>query len=215
MKNIVICHDSGLSSIESQAVNMAAARLANMVPNRVLNYGSQAYVADSSAPYSSPDWYIRSALRLGDQIYAGSLLQLLIDEPYQRASPHIDLFVASHDLTDVHDGQWLNYCFGSAQVEWGVDVQSVYRFRSVRDTALRQGLIVWVILHEVGHLLGMAADQRRSNTEYKLGLHCTNRGCVMQQSMSLTEAINHVRDAGGEPRYCPQCLQDMQNHGAY
>src|SRR5690606_16921569 len=105
-----------------------------------------------------------------------------------------------------------NFVFGLAAHYDGVTVQSVFRFRSLSSVAERQSCIRRVLLHELGHILGMAADPQRINTIEALGNHCTVPGCTMRQGMSVLEWRRWALEEDQlYQRFCSLCLHDMQN----
>ncbi|MCQ2570910.1 MAG: hypothetical protein MJ154_01530 [Candidatus Saccharibacteria bacterium] len=130
-------------------------------------------------------------------------------EPWQDANPHIDMILVSDDLTAEHNGDWLNFCFGLTCGRFVAN--SVHRYKSLND--LERFLAVKaVVLHEIGHVLGAAADLNRSHTEEKIGPHCTNPNCVMRQGLNLATWVKHARECNSHGSwYCPQCLADIKN----
>ena len=203
---IYICYDSGLDFFEQAAVNDAARELKRILPDReIINFGSRAW---SEGEYSSADWYVRNARRLSfgvnEQLDAHHITNLLMEEPWQKDDPHIDVLVTAKDLSV----KGFNFCFGATVGRFTVN--SVRRYRSLRydDRRLVIKSLIW---HELGHVLGAAGDQGRVNTECKIGQHCLNRGCVMRQGMNLSEAVRIARDAAAAHQiYCPQCLADIK-----
>lgn len=205
MLPIYVMYDSGLDVFERYCIEDAMREFASEFPQRkVVIYGAQAW---SSGDYSSADWYIQKAAKIlrpnrNMQLNANSLLDLLIKEPWQK-NPHIDVLFTSRDLS----APGLNFCFGMAIGRY--TVQSVFRYRRLHaeDRRLAIKAVVW---HELGHALGCAANLHRSNTEDRLGPHCTNYGCVMRQGMDLGEWMKHAREMKSLGRiYCPQCRADL------
>lgn len=209
MLPIYVMWDSGLDALEEQAINDALEEQVCMFPNLdIYVYGSEDWSPNSD--YSSADWYVLHANSVmgleGEwQINADHLLDLIASEPWQ-ANPHIDVMVTSWDLTAFDRGRQMNFVFGEANGR--ITVQSVARFRVLAEVD-RYLAIKAVIHHELGHIFGLAADPWRSNTEYNIGPHCTNHGCIMRQGLSVSEWAAHAREAYGRGQiYCPQCLAD-------
>lgn len=69
-----------------------------------------------------------------------------------------------------------------------------------------------LIRHELGHMFG-APSEERANTEQSLGLHCLNHLCVMQQKLTLAEAVRYAEQRArmNAGTYCGQCEQDIQD----
>ncbi len=72
-----------------------------------------------------------------------------------------------------------------------------------------------LIRHELGHMFGAPSTQR-SNTYELGGLHCSNDLCVMQQKMSVDEAIKYSQERArlNAETYCPQCQLDIKQKPA-
>lgn len=211
MLPINVMYDSGIDELEAAAIRAALNELLELFPSLTIrDYGKEAW---DEGRYSSADWYIRKTPRVRGndgslQLDADRLLDLITNEPWQSQEPHIDVALTSLDIT-AHDGdQQLNFVFGIANGR--VTVQSVYRYRGLPDGD-RYLAVKTVVLHELGHVLGAAADLNRSNTEYVLGPHCTNKGCAMRQGLSVPIWVAHARDIFQAQRlYCPQCLADIR-----
>ena len=208
MLPIYVMYDSSLDDFEIRCIKEAMWEFVSLFPERkVVIYGSRAW---SRGDYSSADWYAQNAKRVIKkgwkwvQYDAQSLLELMMNEPWQRNNPHIDMMFVSHDLT----ARNLNFCFGMTMGRY--TVQSVFRYRDLKEDD-RWLAVKAVALHELGHVFGCAANPHRSNTEIKLGRHCTNPACIMQQGMNKTEWVKHARDAYSLGRvYCPQCMEDIR-----
>lgn len=210
---INVMWDSGVDALEERAIvdGLVGALSCIGARREVRIFGSKAW---SEGSYSSADWYVSHTRRLrrsdgNVQLDADRLLDLLAGEPYQKAEPHIDVMFVSQDLTARDGEQYLSFVFGIASGR--LTVQSVARYRDVTNQFERMMAIRMVIQHELGHVFGMAADLRRSNTEYDLGPHCTNRGCVMRQALTVYDWIRHAQDSQQAGMvYCPQCLADAK-----
>ena len=209
MLPIKVMYDSGIDKVESEAILDALQELVSIFPDWEIElYGANPWCRGE---FSSADWYVQNAQavpRLDHyQLDAGSLLWLLEGEPWQEAEPHIDVMLTSLDLAALNDdGSYLNFVFGMADGRF--TVQSAARFRELPD-ADRYLAVKMLIQHELGHIVGMAADLTRPNTVNNLGPHCTNFGCVMRQGLSVPVWAQHARESYNMGRiYCPQCLAD-------
>lgn len=200
--------DSGLDRFEENCIQEAIKEFFAAFPKRkIVIYGSTHW---SCGNYSNADWYIQKAKRFNHQdqqvtqLDAKSVINLMLAEPWQKSSPHIDVCFTSKDLSI----QGLNFCFGLTFDR--CTVQSVYRYRGLAPED-RKIAIKSVFWHELGHVLGAARDLSRSNTEECLGPHCTNFGCVMRQGTSLLEWVKHARETSGMHMiYCRQCTEDIK-----
>lgn len=204
MLPIILSFDSGLRYFERLAVREAVAEFRELFPEReIQDFGSSVWSNDE---YSCADWYIEHAQNANDdQLEAKSVISLMKENPHQSSYPHIEMLITSRDLTT----WYLDFCFGLTVERY--TVQSVYRHRELKHGADNQFAIKAMIWHELGHLLGAASDTNRSNTEDEVGVHCTNFGCIMQNSMTSVEMVRHAKDAMWKKSiYCPQCIEDIR-----
>lgn len=210
MLPIYISYDNGLDAIERTAIREAVLEFQRIFPERKFyNFGSKAW---SDGDFSSGDWYVNHARRVMRknfplQLDAGSILHLFEREPWQNLEEHIDVFFTSHDLTARFGFQWLNFCFGLTRGH--NTVQSVSRFRRLAFRN-RKLAVKAVLLHELGRVLGAAADPGRHCTEENLGRHCTNYGCIMRQGLTVEEWVEHAMQAESRGWYCTDCRNDIR-----
>ncbi len=208
MLPINVMYDSGIDEFEETAIINGLGELDALFPGMNIRvYGASAWC---EGEYSSADWYVRNTRIVPRidraQLDAGDLIDLIAGEPWQEAEPHIDVMFTSYDLAAVDGGQYLNFVFGMA--DGRITVQSVARYRGLPDFDCYLAIKA-VVQHELGHIFGMASDLGRTNTEYNLGPHCTNSGCIMRQGLSVPEWVQHARESHEMGRiYCPQCLAD-------
>ena len=120
------------------------------------------------------------------------------------------LYFTDRDLV-LSTGRW---CFGAASLKKGASVQSLYRYRDL-SMAERERCIRRTLRHELGHVLGMAGDPSRSNTEERYGCHCTNPGCSMRQTPALRDllALSAEEEKLADP-FCAQCREEMRRRWA-
>lgn len=163
--------------------------------------------------YSSADHLVRSARRIRrsngrTQIDANDLLKMVQNYSDQKhhKTPVIEVLFTAKDLAT----EDTNFCFGAAWLGDRYTVQSTYRYQNLRQQD-KDLVIKSVLQHELGHVLGMAADLSRNCTEYKLGPHCTDWNCVMHQSMNVNDAVRIARGARKHGKiYCSLCLADAR-----
>ena len=164
--------------------------------------------------HESIDWYIARAIerskregrfqRTG-QISVEQLAEDTLSDPYAQKIPQWQIFVTKRDLY----AAGLNYCLGYSQ-EDKFSIISTARFID-RNNMLNIEGFKTVLMHEFGHLIGLT-NENRVNTEEKLGPHCTNDGCIMQQRMNgdftdLTNARLRKKRFGRSP-VCQDCINE-------
>lgn len=126
--------------------------------------------------------------------------------------------ITSCDITsecDTRESGYLNFVFG---LKHGGDVIiSTARFMGLEFDELKD-VLTGLIMHEIGHLYGAAADPERNRTEENLGSHCTDPYCVMQQGNTLSamreKQLRAIRAPGWHltrRRYyfCRLCSKDI------
>lgn len=216
VRPLYIMRDEGVTETETKAVMYginAVLRAAGnpMVPVYDLGVWRSSdwlYSDNTLAQWHSVDWYITDTLRRSrkGQLHGGEVLRLLYEEPWQEFRPHYDVLVTSHDIYD--DG--CNFCIGLA----------IHRFGTVISTARWRPLVpqvgmaclVTATMHEIGHVFDLVPATRKTNVEYSLGLHCTNR-CLMRQGLSVPNdwlAITADRLRGYE--FCGTCRRDLRRY---
>ena len=160
---IYVMYDTGITHDEEISIAEALADLKKIFPERkIVNFGKAAW---GNGEYSSANWYVQKAMDIDkikdeySQLNADVLVNLMSNEPYQEATPHIDVMFTSRDLTSkIWD---LNFCFGMTRGR--CTVQSVYRYRWL-NAADKHLAIKAVVLHELGHVFGMARNPKREKT---------------------------------------------------
>lgn len=187
----------------------------------VIVFGSQAF---GTGGFSSPDWYIKEALRrqylrrtagFGPQVDVNEVMGLFYEEPYQ-ADPHWEVFIVNNDLNDRGiNGQYLNFIFGSTNPDFPASVQSVTRLlSSVPDNQLRYDMTRRLLRHEVGHMFKLPSGLRTVNVTENLGKHCTNI-CTMRQGISIEEwAQLTQQETTRDVHFCNDCTNDLTRFAA-
>lgn len=172
--------------------------------------------------YTSGEWYVNRALEMqslsrdmgyGPQVDFQKLWEIIQGDDIdgiQSGFPHVKILITSHDLTGKDsDGRYVNFGYGITDPGLFVSVLSFARFSEIEDPVLREKVLRNFVRHEASHLFGI--PRREKNTEMKLGKHCINRGCTMNQSMSLKEANDQTLaiEAHGA-HFCKDCIHDFE-----
>ena len=129
------------------------------------------------------------------------------------------VFITVDDITcecKERESGYLNFCFGLASE--GNAIVSVARFRDL-PIYEQKDMLSGMIMHEIGHIFGLAKNPKRRKTEENHGRHCTCDRCVMQQGntlekmrLNLLGAINNPKEYRNPSRkyYCKLCARDIK-----
>ncbi|MCE5257805.1 MAG: hypothetical protein LLG44_01935 [Chloroflexi bacterium] len=166
-------------------------------------------------PYWGTQWYInRSYDEEVERVITPVFLELVRQEPWQKAEPHYDIALLEQDLTDFPAPlarlRPAHYTLSSSFPGMSA-ILSVHRIRMLpegqRDLALMR-----LVRHCLGHALG-AVDFTRKDDVARLGLelHCSNR-CVMRHADDENELVELARDESELPwDFCPTCTRTLQS----
>jgi len=105
---------------------------------------------------------------------------------------------------DIHTNK-TNWVFGFFQQRGPLKFLISSKSRMTSDAHAYDHLV-----HELGHMYG-APSPGRENTTMHLGLHCTNKLCVMQQRDTVASAKKYVeqRLRAKATTFCQQCRVDL------
>lgn len=130
------------------------------------------------------------------------------------------VFITVDDITcecKERESGYLNFCFGLAS-EGNNAIVSVARFRDL-PIYEQKDMLSGMIMHEIGHIFGVAMNPKRRKTEYNRGRHCTCDRCVMQQGNTLEKMRLNLLGAANNPKsyrnpcrkyYCRLCARDIK-----
>lgn len=217
---IYVTWTSNVPSTEAQAATQGVrdTLAASGQKRDLVIFGSQAYAANPTTPFSSPDWYTQQALQtqnlrsdvgFGPQIDVNEIMRLFYQEPYQE-NPHWEVFITNHDLNSKdQNGRYINFVFGSTQPTFPASVQSITRLmRETQPGNMRNEMIRRLLRHEVGHMFWLPSRDR--NTEQNLGKHCTNDVCTMKQGLSIPAWTHLTQEENRRGiQFCGDCSADF------
>jgi predicted Zn-dependent protease len=163
-------------------------------------------------PYSGTHWYIDTAYdRALGQVVGPKFLDLVRNEPWQRANPHYDVAVLDRDLADPERQAAMERAYVLASVLPGTaTVISVRRLRELSEESTRLRALRRLVVHNFGHVLDVPAPSREAAVAVVGGeRHCTNL-CVMRHAGSVGELVRacEEEDAAGI-LLCPECRNDV------
>lgn len=162
------------------------------------------------ADYRSLQWYIdRSYDKERNQVVAAKLLELFLNEPWQKSNPHFDLSIIGHELRSTAEG---SSDAGAlvAVVPHRIAIISVAPLRRIEDERLRLFALRRTVGHHLGHLLGIPSHLHPAATESPTGgRQCTNI-CSMREAEDLYQLVKYaVQELNENVFLCPSCKRDL------
>ena len=200
---IYICWDRYVTEAEKRAIERAVYEIEPIFGCDFICYGNKSW---NEGRYKSADEIIASAPHNENGQADGTNVLNKLEETMRKwTEPGAFVLFTGQDLKMVNT----NWCFGVARMSSRVTVQSTIRYRSLPEK-IASDCIKRTLRHELGHIFGCAADPKRTNTEQKLGSHCTNYGCSMRQTMSLQELVDDLPTENATRCFCSQCMADLR-----
>ena len=160
--------------------------------------------------YRSLQWYIdQSYDRTRRSVIGKKLLELIVNEPWQKSNAHYDLFLLGQALIPTAEyppGQQVL----ALSVPGRVTLVSALPLRRIRDERLQLFTIRRVVGHQLGHLLGVPSPSRPGTILEPSGeRHCPNL-CVMRDSPELETLVQMaMEELKAHTLLCPACWQDL------
>lgn len=178
------------------------------------NWVIPALVPDN--PYWGTQWYIDTSYDDDLQrVIAPVFLELVRQEPWQRADPHFDLALLDQDLTDFPSPLARlrpdHYALGSS-FPGTTAVMSVHRVRALPEERTRDLALARLVRHHLGHVMGIPGFTRKEYVQ-RMGLeyHCTNV-CVMRHAATVEElAIYALEEAEIGWPFCEECTRELHS----
>ncbi len=162
------------------------------------------------APYRSLQWYIdQSYDRARRSVIGSKLLELIVNEPWQKSNAHYDLFLLGQSLVPTAEypsGQQVL----ALSMPGRATVISAVPLRQIQDDRLRLFTIRRVVGHQLGHLIGVPSPSRPETILEPSGeRHCPNV-CVMRDSPELEKLVQMaLEELRAHVMLCPACRQDL------
>lgn len=200
---VYIFFDNTIRYEEEQLIRQAAGELPRVFPGTV----SRVLGTDFFGPYGDQngEMLVHSAY-MGDGYVNGSQLcktlpQTLHRDPY---SPIVLFTSRGIILSNGHK------VFGAARHSVRTSVQSIKRFRDYPSGHQRL-FIQRTLFHELAHLFDLAKTPGRTNTEDRLGIHCTNPRCALRQTSGIRDLLRFSKEElNKEDPFCPQCREEYE-----
>jgi predicted Zn-dependent protease len=161
-------------------------------------------------PHKSIKWQVESKFdSQRKQTNAEDILLTMRVDPHQVTSPHWEVIITNEDLYQ----PGTNFLIGSAVRDLGTII-SLNRFNHIKDHRIRKETQKTELFHEISHVFGLPTIRRGAEKlEFALGGHCLNKGCSLQQGMSVpNDWINFTKDRlnqNGKP-LCDECILDLK-----
>ena len=202
-----VCCDNFVTQMEQVAIKQGLMETRPLFGSQVIYYGKNNWV---TGKYRNATQLMNSIPRNRDGRVNGSqVLDKMTELCSSWDEPGAMILVTGLDLCTDNSG----WCFGAAKPAYRVTVQSVNRYRGLSLT-MEAACIKRTLRHEMGHIFCCAYSKYRSNTVNMMGIHCTNPGCSMRQTMSLNELMAAALEENPRNCFCPQCLQDLRTFKA-
>jgi hypothetical protein len=162
------------------------------------------------APYQSLQWYIDQSYDRGHGSVIGSrLLDIVLNEPWQRSNAHYDLLLISQKLLPTHrhapDEQAL-----ALSVPGRATVISAAPLRQIGDNRMRLYTIRRVVGHQLGHLFGIPSATRADIEINSEGERHCRQVCAMREANDLDQLVElSAEEIKAKVLFCPECWQDL------
>lgn len=160
------------------------------------------------AAYRSYRWYIEQSLdATGRSVIGDKLLQVILNEPWQRLNPHYDLSLIGERLAAEGGGEasW------AALIPGRVAVVSVAPMRRITDERVRLFAVRRTVAHALGRLFGVPRPGQPHAVASPGGEpHCANI-CAMRAAANLEELVQlTLEELQKEVVLCDDCWRDLQ-----
>ncbi len=226
--SLTLAWSEGVSDLEAEVFVQAVHQTLNWLyfrrsdaffdpPLRVQVYGN--WVIPSLVdqyPYWGTQWYIDNTYDgESDRVVAPEFLELVSNEPWQKADPHLDLALIDEDLTDMPAPLARKradyYSLGTSYPERAA-VMSVHRLRALESSDLKTVALTRLVRHHLGHLLAVPRfDEHVHVLRRGLEMHCTNR-CVMRHAETLDQLVAFALEEGAQGwGFCERCTSDLHS----
>ena len=227
MKPVSIMWSQGVDTAEAQVVVSAVQEFLRVVyvvghgaglalrPIAIRPFGTW-YIpsAPPGSPYCGTTWYVDTSYdALRQQVVGARFLDLVRDEPWQKAQPHWDLALIDRDLTDAEssevDRPRERFVLGTSIPQLAA-VLSVYRLRGLVRTDLRALALRRLVLHYFGQVLGLPSRSRADDIDEIEGRRfCTNQ-CVMRHASTVEQVVRLAEQEGRDRvSLCERCRHDL------
>ena len=202
-----VCCDDFVTQAELEAIKQGLTETRLLFGSEVIFYGKDSW---KLGKYKNATQLMNSMPRNSSgRVNASQTLDRMVGLANSWDEHRAMILVTGLDLCTDNCG----WCFGAAKPAYKVTIQSVNRYRGL-SSMMESACIRRTLRHEMGHIFCCAYSKYRSNTTDRLGIHCTNPGCSMRQTMSLNELMAAALEEDPRNCFCPQCLQDLRNFKA-
>jgi len=157
--------------------------------------------------YRSVNWYLqqgRLKSRNSTQLNAHTIYGLCCEEITLSGYKHYYVLILKSDIYKENT----NFVIGAGGR--GIcAIISTYRFKNL-ESDQKYEVIKTETMHEIGHVFDIPNDNRTTNVEENLGLHCTNE-CVMRQGLHVPDdwiKMTNDRIKICKP-LCDECISDL------
>ena len=204
---IYIILDTELTGEERQTIVRAAKEAQPMFPGCRLEVVAPGNSPNDDAIRRVIDKYIEKTLKENGKYDASAVLDNMKYLVKRKKEARAILMFTGRDLC--MSSHKLPWCFGASRIKGGSAVCSVYRYRPLTAPE-RLRCIRRTMMHEIGHVFGLASDLKRKNTAEHAGPHCTAPGCCMRQTADLPKLLACSLEEEQRGRwFCPDCQAEL------
>jgi len=160
--------------------------------------------------YSSLQWYVDNSYdHERGRIIGSKLLDLILNEPWQRSGAHYDVMMIGDNLVPSTENR-PEYEALALSLPGCVTVVSMAPLHRINDERARLFVVRRVVGHQLGHLFGIPRAERPGIVSQPPGeRHCPNL-CAMRDADDLDTLVSMtMEELEAHVLLCADCWQDL------
>ncbi|HVC33497.1 MAG TPA: hypothetical protein VNL16_08300 [Chloroflexota bacterium] len=166
------------------------------------------------SPYWGTHWYIDNSFdATRQQVIGARFLELVREEPWQKASPHWDVALIDRDLVDSAPAPASEGCAEfalGASVPELATVLSVFRLRGLVRPEQRERALRRLVLHQFGEVLGLPSRSRQTGLVTGFDQRSCAHRCVMHRAATVEQLVLAAeQEHADRVLLCEQCQRDV------
>lgn len=216
---IYLINENGIDPVDNKAVIEGIETILKIagVENKIkiLDYSEligKKYISPdgSSKEYKSLDYYLQQGKivsRKATKLNATKIINLCAYEIAISGYKHYYVLILKSDIYLENT----DFVIGAGK-KGHCAIISTYRFKDLDDNR-KYEVIKAEAMHEIGYVFGIPNNNRKTNVENNIGLHCTNE-CVMRQGLCIPDdwiEMTNNRLKSRKP-LCDECIDDLKTY---